>query len=130
MKGLLLSIALASASLLVGCSDKSAAEKASAQEKAQEQAIQELTRRVAALEQKPMQHHYELRNEGARSFRFDPDTGESCISLASPSDWKKPETIRQGCQYQDFMGTPLQAGETFAMRHNVAECLIVGKCNP
>lgn len=92
--------------------------------------IQELTKRVAALEQKPVEHHYELRNEGSRTFRFDPATGDSCISLASKADWKMPDTIRQGCQYQDFMNDPLHRGDDMVKRTDVAEYLFVGKHIP
>jgi hypothetical protein len=113
---------------LLVCNDSKPAE--SPAEKAQDEKIQSLTERVTALEQKPVVHHYELRNEGSRSFRFDPDTGDSCISLASPADWKKPETIRQGCQYQDFVNAPARPGEDIMTRTNVAECLYVDKCNP
>jgi len=85
---------------------------------------------VAALEQKPAQHHYELRSEGSRSFRFDPETGDSCIKLASKTDWKNPDTIRQGCEYQDFVGAPLATNEAYTTRVSNAECIFVGKCKP
>lgn len=112
---------------LVGCQDAKPTGP-SPREKAQDDKIQELAKRITALEQKPVQHHYELRNQGSRSFRFDPDTGNSCISLASPTDWKNPDTVRQGCHYQDFMDRPYDTGETYAQRYQVAECLFVSKC--
>lgn len=37
-------------------------------------------------------HHYELRSEGLRTFRFDPPTGEICIQLTSEADWKRKAT--------------------------------------
>jgi hypothetical protein len=49
---------------------------------------------------------------------------------SSPSDWKRPETICQGCQYQDFMDRPMDPGENYSTRHEMAECWIVGKCKP
>lgn len=45
-------------------------------------------------------HHYSLHNEGFRTFRFDADTGETCILLAPQSDWKKPEVQLQNCASQ------------------------------
>lgn len=75
------------------------------QQQQQAQEIQELKARIAELEKAP-QHHYELRNEGSRTFRFDPATGESCIQLATKQDWKNPETKRQGCEYQDMVNDP------------------------
>jgi hypothetical protein len=122
-------ITLASVLLLVGCNDSKPPVESPA-EKAQDEKIQELTKRIEALEQKPVEHHYELRNEGMRTFRFDPSTGNSCISLTSKADWKNPDTIRQGCQYQYFVDTPARPGEDIMTRTNVAECLFVGKCNP
>jgi hypothetical protein len=65
-----------------------------------DQQIKELSAKVAALESqkpKPIEHHYQLRENGLRTFRFDPDTGETCIQLTSKEDWKRPDTIRQGC---------------------------------
>lgn len=94
-----------------------------------DQQIKELTARIASLEGKAkIQHHYELRSEGARTFRFDPDTGETCIQLASKEDWKRPETTRQGCEYQDWVNTP---GATEKDRLT-AECYLVNSkpaCN-
>ena|SRR5579863_10766799 len=125
-KWLLTAIALAGVFSSAGCS-KPTVEPAA--EKAQDKEIEELKKRVTALEQKPVQHHYELRTEGPRSFRFDPDTGNSCIKLASKPDWKNSDTIRQGCDYQDFLNAPLNANETNATRLSAAECIFVGKCN-
>jgi hypothetical protein len=123
-------ITLASFLLLVGCADQATMEKTVAKQKAQDEKIQELTKRIEALEQKPVEHHYELRNEGSRTFRFDPATGDSCISLASKADWKNPDTIRQGCPYQDFLNAPLMPGQDYITRASATECLFVGKCNP
>lgn len=59
-----------------------------------------------------------------------PDTGDSCIKLAGKADWKNPDTIRQGCDYQDFLNAPLNPGQDYSTRYNAAECVFVGKCNP
>jgi hypothetical protein len=70
-----------------------------------EQEIQQLKSEIEELKQtKKTEHHYELRPEGFRTFRFDSGTGETCIQLTSKEDWKKPDTIRQGCQFVDFLG--------------------------
>lgn len=87
-----------------------------------DQQIKELSDKIAALEAKPVEHHYELRNEGTRSFRFDPTTGESCIQLASKADWKNPETMRQSCTYQDYL--TYHPADTNA--YLKAECIYVG----
>src|SRR5208337_1859895 len=99
-------------------------------EKAQDEKIQELTKRVSALEQKPVQHHYELRSEGLRTWRFDPGTGDSCIKLTSKADWKEADTIRQGCEYQDYVKAPLDQGEDYRSRIADAEYIYVGKSKP
>ena len=96
------------------------------------QAKLELEQAKAALEackQRP-EHHYELRNEGFRTFRFDPSTGETCIKLTSPADWKKPETMRQGCEYQDYVNSNPYSDELKTL--NFTECYFVGvksSCN-
>jgi hypothetical protein len=125
----LAAIALAIVLPSIGCSENSKPTAQSSAESAQDKEIEELKTRVRALEQKPVQHHYELRTEGSRSFRFDPETGDSCIKLASKPDWKNADTIRQGCEYQDFLNAPLSAGENYATRQNTAECIFVGKCD-
>src|SRR5262249_34946826 len=66
-------------------------------------------KKIAELEARP-KHHYQLREQGLRTFRFDPDTGDTCIKLTIKADWKNPETTRQGCAYQD----DLAAGTTYA----------------
>jgi hypothetical protein len=77
--------------------------KASAPDARDEQ-IKDLTAKVAVLEAKPKaEHHYEFRDQGYRTWRFDPATGTSCIQLTTNADWKKPETIRQSCQYRDWV---------------------------
>jgi hypothetical protein len=90
------------------------------------QAKLELEQTKAALEacKKKPEHHYELRNEGFRTFRFDSSTGDTCIKLTSDADWKRPETIREGCQYQDYL-----RDNPSPTAYSTAECAFVGKCN-
>ena len=66
--------------------------------------VKQLKDKVAELEQKQAavpDHHYELRNEGFRTFRFDPATGDTCIQLTSDADWKRKETKAQSCACTD-----------------------------
>ena len=63
--------------------------------------IQQVKTKISGLEKKS-EHHYELRNVGFRTWRFDPATGGSCIQLTTEADWKKVETIRQSCEYQEM----------------------------
>ena len=35
--------------------------------------------------------------EGLRTWRLDTATGANCILLTTDSDWKKPDTVAQGC---------------------------------
>jgi hypothetical protein len=50
-------------------------------------------------------HKYQFMNVGARTFRFDSVTGESCIKLASDADWKNKATKHQSCDCTDFIET-------------------------
>jgi hypothetical protein len=70
--------------------------------------IRQLKADVAELKQKPPEHHYELRSEGFRTFRFDPTTGETCIQLTTPADWKRKGTKAQSCDCTDRMGHYLE----------------------
>jgi len=63
--------------------------------------VKQLKADVAALKQKPVEHHYELRNEGFRTFRFDPATGDTCIQLTTPEDWKRKESKQNSCDCLD-----------------------------
>jgi len=63
--------------------------------------VKQLKAEVAELKQKEPEHHYELRSEGARTFRFDPATGDTCIQLTSVADWKRKETKLQSCACVD-----------------------------
>jgi len=90
---------------------------------ARDQQIKALQQRLSQLENQPKEHHYELRVDGLRTFRFDPTTGDTCIQLTTNTDWKKPETVRQGCQYQDFLANSANEPGRGYMK---AECWFVG----
>jgi hypothetical protein len=62
--------------------------------------VKQLKTEVAELKQKQKaapEHHYELRKDDFRTWRFDPSTGETCIQLTSTADWKRKETMYQSC---------------------------------
>jgi hypothetical protein len=66
--------------------------------------VKHLKMEVAELKQNQKAappHHYELRNEGFRTWRFDPATGETCVQLTNPADWKRKETKAQSCDCID-----------------------------
>ena len=65
--------------------------------------VKQLKTDVVELKQKPKtEHHYELRNEGLRTWRFDSATGDTCIQLTSDADWKRKETKAQSCGCSDL----------------------------
>ena len=69
-----------------------------------ESEVKQLKDKVAELERKQAatpEHHYELRNEGFRTWRFDSATGETCIQLTSEADWKRKETKAESCDCAD-----------------------------
>lgn len=66
--------------------------------------VKQLKAEVVELKQKPKaepEHHYELRTQGFRTWRFDPTTGETCIQLTSADDWKRKQTKSQSCDCTD-----------------------------
>ncbi len=73
------------------------------------------------------EHHYELRQIGARTFRFDPATGDTCIQFTSQQDWKKIETKRQGCEYADAIATIDLSSPTSANEVAVMNCLYLNQ---
>jgi hypothetical protein len=66
-----------------------------------EASVNQLKAAIVELKQKPKEHHFELRNEGLRTWRFDSATGETCIQLTSEADWKRKETKGQSCSCSD-----------------------------
>lgn len=67
--------------------------------------VKQLNAQVAELKQKPAtpEHHYELRTQGFRTWRFDSATGDTCIQLTTAPDWKRKETKSQSCTCTDAM---------------------------
>lgn len=65
--------------------------------------VKQLQTEVAELKQKKAEpeHHYELRSEGFRTFRFDPATGNTCVKLTTDDDWKRRATKSQSCDCVD-----------------------------
>jgi hypothetical protein len=68
-----------------------------------ESEVKQLKAEVAELKEKPKQpeHHYELRKEGFRTWRFDPSTGETCVQLTTEADWKNKKTQSESCDCSD-----------------------------
>jgi|SRR5882724_292177 len=117
MKRVLVTLIVLVLGAAVGCSSDASSRKVAEQAKE----IEILKTQIAALDkQQQPRHHYELRQDGLRTFRFDPGTGDICIQLTTTADWKKKETIRQGCEYQDMASAP------DARAFLRAECLVVG----
>jgi hypothetical protein len=109
--------------------DKKPSETDQKQQQQQQQAqeIQELKAKITELENKKPEHRYELRTLGFRTWRFDPATGDSCIQFSTATDWKKAETKRQGCEYQDMVKDPKQTNG-----YLIAECWVMdskGACD-
>jgi hypothetical protein len=102
-------------------------DKKSEADQKQQQEIQELKAKIADLENKKPEHHYELRNEGLRTFRFDPATGESCIQLTTEADWKRPDTMRQGCQYEEMLAKDGWASAECYLVNNQKACDVLFK---
>jgi hypothetical protein len=67
--------------------------------------VKQLKAEIVELKQTPKperpEHHYELRSEGMRTWRFDSSTGETCVQLTSDADWKRKETKGQSCACSD-----------------------------
>jgi hypothetical protein len=89
---------------LFGCEDVGLVDKAKYDQLAKENV--DLKKQLAEKEdeiKKIPNHHYSLHREGLRTFRFDADTGQTCIQLTTPEDWKKTDTKRQSCDCQDLI---------------------------
>ena len=66
--------------------------------------VKQLKSEVVELKQKQKavpEHHYELRSQGFRTWRFDPATGETCLQLTSAADWKLKQTQSSSCDCSD-----------------------------
>jgi hypothetical protein len=89
---------------LSACEDFGYVEKAKYDQLVQENA--ELKKQLAEKEEqfkKMPHHHYSLEREGFRTFRFDADTGLTCIMLTTKDDWKKLDVKTQSCDCVDFL---------------------------
>jgi hypothetical protein len=97
-----------------------------------ESEVKQLKDQVAELEQKQAaapEHHYELRSEGSRTFRFDPATGDTCIQLASDADWKRKETKEHSCDCTDaFQHWEGMAGRTDQEQQNYYNHVVKSAC--
>jgi len=107
-------------------------EKQDARISSLEAEVTALKAEVAELKQKPPEHHYELRNEGARTFRFDSATGETCIQLTSTADWKRKETKQQSCECTDsiahYMAMPQSTDAEKTAAQNYSDFLVKPAC--
>ncbi len=84
--------------------------------------VRQLKAEVAELKQKAAtEHHYELRSEGLRTYRFDPATGETCIALTSKDDWKRKETQASSCRCKDALRHYKEMPKETADERQIAE---------
>jgi hypothetical protein len=89
---------------LCACEDFGYVEKAKYDQLVQENT--ELKKQLAEKEEEIRSvphHHYSLHQEGFRTFRFDADTGQTCITLTTESDWKNPKVKMQSCDCVDLL---------------------------
>jgi hypothetical protein len=102
-----LAIKLLLGSLLLSlceCERAGYVEKAKYESLAQENA--ELKKQLAEKEEeikKTPTHHYSLQHVGFRTFRFDADTGETCLQLTTTEDWKRKDAKAQSCDCKDLL---------------------------
>jgi hypothetical protein len=89
---------------LTACEDFGYVEKAKYDQLVQENAglKKQLVEKEEQFKKMP-HHHYSLEREGYRTFRFDADTGSTCIMLATKDDWKNPDVKTQSCKCVDFL---------------------------
>jgi hypothetical protein len=88
---------------LCACEEVGYVEKANYDKLAQENA--DLKKQLAQKEEEiknTPRHHYSLHREGFRTFRFDADTGDTCIQLTTTEDWKRKDTKSQSCDCKDL----------------------------
>lgn len=76
------------------------------------------------------QHHYELREDGLRTWRFDPATGDTCIQLTSDADWKRKQTKSQSCACTDASQEYLKdvPGETKEQKQAFFDAIVKPAC--
>jgi len=66
--------------------------------------IKQLKLRIVTLEKELANHkHFELKEVGFRTMRFDPSTGDTCIQLTTEEDWANSSTKSQSCACEDAM---------------------------
>lgn len=94
--------------------------------------VKQLKADVVELKQKPREHHYELRNEGFRTWRFDPTTGDTCIQLTSEADWKRKQTMSESCgcadSYDRWYQMPKNTNEEKQAASNYYEWFVKSSC--
>lgn len=98
---------------LCACEDVGYVEKAKYDKLAQDNS--ELKKQLAQKEEEiknTPHHHYSLHREGYRTFRFDADTGDTCVQLTTPDDWKNKDTKAQSCSCTDLLADASQPSET------------------
>jgi len=59
--------------------------------------LQESLRKAQEQVAQCQAHKYEVFHKGLRTWRLDTVTGNTCILLTTPEDWKKAETKLQEC---------------------------------
>lgn len=96
---------------LCACEDLGYVEKAKYDQEVRENADlkKQLAQKDDEIKNTP-KHHYSLHREGFRTFRFDADTGETCVQLTTPADWKNPDVKRQSCDCTDYLAQGLSGG--------------------
>jgi hypothetical protein len=95
--------------------------------------VKQLKADIVELKQKPkIEHHYELRNEGFRTFRFDSATGDTCIQLTSEADWKRKGTKEQSCQCSDnstqWLAMPKESDQLKQAAQNYYDWIVKPAC--
>ena len=89
--------------LLTGCDAYVEKEKYDASQKETANLRQQLAEAQESLRKAQDQvaqcqaHKYEIFHQGYRTWRLDTITGTTCILLTTTEDWKKLETLNQGC---------------------------------
>jgi len=99
-----------------------------------ESQVKELSAEVAQLKQKRAEpeHHYELRNVGFRTFRFDSATGDTCIQLTTDEDWKRKGTKAQSCDCVDntreWIAMPKSTGDERSSAQSYFDFYVQSSC--